>query len=1437
MAQAHDGDVESNAAITTTAKNDKKKKLPTASFLSLFRFASSVDILILSLGILFCIAMSATLPGINIVFGDMIDSIASPLETQEVMRTALFGMVYLSIYGFVTFFLGYSLCGWAASRIANGFRGRFLEAVLRQDATFFDHAERGSLTLMLSDAAYDIQSGLADKFAGMLQGIFQFAFGFGIAFYYGPLLSLVLLACTPVLAGIMTLLILWGSEDGLLGKEAYEMASGIATEALSNVRTVFSLNIETEMSNRYDARLKESEVAAVSQARKVCLLSSLLFGVMFVMYGIGFYYGAVLIADSTDNAIADHPAPEAFLNGQSPYDSLYSNTTDKWCGAGGAGGNQYKLGSEAYEICACGLPWDLIAGLASGSPNCGCGFGGDITSNARFSTNKGCFTGGKTMLVFFSVLIGAFSAGQIGPGLKALNESRAAASKIINIIDRRPEIDVTAMDGKVRLDKGSVRGELVLEQMQFRYKPKDDDTTADGGTDSNASGTEQEETEHLEGRPVFGGCNLTIAAGQSVALVGESGCGKSTIAKLIQRFYDPTEGKILLDGVDLRDIAVSDLRANIGVVSQEPLLFDRSVRDNIRYGKPDASEEEIVSAAKSANAHSFIQNFPDGYDTMVGPGGSKLSGGQKQRVAIARAILRNPAILILDEATSALDNKSEKIVQQALSRLLTEDENSQRTTIIIAHRLSTVRNADKIVVLGSPEGTSTALTGSIILEEGSHDELMSIEGGFYKALVGAGGKSEDDDTSEISSSSLDLVALEDEFLTSPVKIGKDTDPKAGTKTSGGDSSWKEKLFGKKKDATEIAKVKEENQKLKLNKSRVWKYTKPEMPLIVIGSFASIVKGTLFPLLSLAFSEMIITWFVSDTDEMRKDSLKWSYFFYGLAAASFVFEFIQKYLFEKVGERLTKRLRSDTFRGMLRQDVTWFEDEANGVGVLSSRLATDVKYVRLVAGQGTASVLETVSALTTGIIISLTASWEIFLVMLAMVPILGVAEMLNMQALMGSEGSIRSEMTKSTNTLHETITGIREVQAFSMENMIVRDIKISLFDTIGPSSRKAAITKGFMMGIVQAVTFLVYAVAFWFGGEMIEAERITFADFNKALWAMAFAASGLGQAALFAGDTAKAAVALKAIFAILDHKSDINSNPWENDGLADPHVGSPVVRALSQGGLAHGTAKLSGVNFAYPTRKAAKIFDEIELSIPAGKVVALVGSSGSGKSSVIQLLQRFYDPISYKEEKKDGKTEMVVNNENGIVSIDGGNMKQLDCRWLRRSIGLVGQEPVLFNETVYNNIALGKEDCTKEDVEEAAKNANAYDFIMKLQDGFDTMVGNAGSKVSGGQKQRIAIARALVGRPKILLLDEATSALDNESEKIVQASLDALVKASGGDRTTIIIAHRLSTIRDADVICVLENNGDGSKVVEMGSHNELMELGQKYKALVEAYEKK
>ena len=220
------------------------------------------------------------------------------------------------------------------------------------------------------------------------------------------------------------------------------------------------------------------------------------------------------------------------------------------------------------------------------------------------------------------------------------------------------------------------------------------------------------------------GCTLNIPAGATVALCGRSGSGKSTIIQLIERFYDPHEGRVLLDGVDLKTLNVRWLRAQLGLVSQEPVLFQGTVAQNIAYGKPtEASQEEIEAAAKMANAHSFItESLGDGYATQVGLSGGKLSGGQKQRVAIARALIKCPAVLLLDEATSALDNESERVVQAALDEVMAKQK---RTTVVIAHRLSTIRNASKIAVLDKGR----------VVEEGTHDELLALAGVYHRLAL------------------------------------------------------------------------------------------------------------------------------------------------------------------------------------------------------------------------------------------------------------------------------------------------------------------------------------------------------------------------------------------------------------------------------------------------------------------------------------------------------------------------------------------------------------------------------------------------------------------------------------------------------------------------------------------------------------------------------
>lgn len=584
-------------------------------------------------------------------------------------------------------------------------------------------------------------------------------------------------------------------------------------------------------------------------------------------------------------------------------------------------------------------------------------------------------------------------------------------------------------------------------------------------------------------------------------------------------------------------------------------------------------------------------------------------------MAIARAIVRDPPIVIFDEATSALDNKSERIVQQALDKLIRhghEDVHSagkSRTIIVIAHRLSTVRNADKIVVLGSREGTST-LSGSVILEEGNHEQLMNVENGFYRALVGTGEQKSSDlvedgpqGPSNAADEELSMI-LDASSEKQPRDSSANIVPEKEKETTGGIFS---RLLGKK-DPENAVQEAEEKKRQAENKARVWTYTRPELRWIVFGSTASIIKGTIWPLLAIFFSWMIVIWYSSDTDYMVQRSLEYSYGFYGLSILFLITEAAQKSSFELVGERMTTRLRGDLFRAILSKDITWFENDANAIGILSSRLATDIKLIRLIAGQSTAATLESVTSLTTGIIISATASWEMFLIMLSMVPALGISEALQFTAMKSSEGKIREQLSQSTDKLHEAVNGIREVQSFSLERITVNDIEARINETISPASRKAAVVKGLMMGMIQLIQFLVYAFAFFMGGILIEKGRISFEDFNRSLWAMAFAASGLGQAALFAGDFAKASAAGRAVFETLDFTPDINSEPWENNGIAEIASSQPTLRRIADKALQDGEVELSQVNFAYPTRKTAKIFDHLDLRIPHGKVVALVSSA-------------------------------------------------------------------------------------------------------------------------------------------------------------------------------------------------------------------------------------
>ena len=732
-------------------------------------------------------------------------------------------------------------------------------------------------------------------------------------------------------------------------------------------------------------------------------------------------------------------------------------------------------------------------------------------------------------------------------------------------------------------------------------------------------------------------------------------------------------------------------------------------------------------------------------------------------------------------------------MQEALDNLL---KMKKRTTIVIAHRLSTVRDADKIVVLEN----------GAVVEQGTHNNLLAQEASLYATLVNMQMTSMGDDVGETGTTALPVDEIPNKNeITEAVAIRSSERPTTQnsavsneeynvTKSLGMAQKKNQPLYkevsleddeelrvmmattvGKTIIATEVE-VEEKTSSI----GWIWALGAPERPYLVAGLFGAVLLGASFPILGYLLAAMIGIFFNPSPTDMMTRAAYYAYLFLAVAASQLIGVYLAQYCFGVMTEKLARRVREKSFLKMLQMEVTWFDRSENTPGTLSQQLATDCMMVKALTGERASTSASQIVTFVVSFAIAFYQCWEMTLVMVGLFPVIGMAFALQHKFVTSAAGASMTATNEAGSVASQTLLNIRTIHAFSLEGISAVSFEKNLVEPLKQFIKKGTVT-GLGMGFSQLVILSGAGLAYYTGGQLVLLGRATFTQVIAVILTIMLGAIGLGQFAADASDKAEALTAAKKIQKLWQLKTTITA--MNEDGEVLREVKGDIV--------------LKNVCFSYPMRPDHQVYNNMNLTIEAGQTVALVGPSGCGKSTVVALIERFYDPSA------------------GSVLLDGKDIKSLRVSWLRQQIGLVSQEPVLFIGSIADNIAYGKENATIEEIEAAARMANAHDFIAAFPDGYQTQVGEKGVQLSGGQKQRVAIARAIVRDPKILILDEATSALDSASEQVVQAALDNLLILK--KRTTIVIAHRLSTIKKADKIVVLS---DGV-VVEQGTHDELL----------------
>ena len=1144
------------------------------SYVTLYRYATRTDLLIVVVSAILSIAAGALLPLMTIIFGQLVGVFQGffngtlPRSTfnHQLSHFSLY-FVYLAIGEFVTVYISTVGFIYVGEHMTRKLREQYLAAILRQNIAFFDKLGAGEITTRITADTNLVQDGVSEKVSLTLNALATFFTAFVIGFIKSWRLTLILsstvLAIVLVMGGGSSFIIKYNKRS----LEAYALGGTVAEEVVSSIRNATAFSTQNKLARQYDEHLTEAEKWGSKTKTALAYMLGSMFLIIYLNYALAFWEGSRLLV------------------------SGYMNVSD-------------------------------------------------------------------ILTILLSIIIGAFSLGNVAPNAQAFTTAVAAAAKIFNTIDRISPLDPASEQGE-KLAK--VDGVVELRAVKHIYPSRPEVT-------------------------VMHDVNLVVPAGKTTALVGASGSGKSTIIGLVERFYDPVGGQVLLDGHDVQTLNLRWLRQQISLVSQEPTLFGTTIRGNIAHGligtrhetaSETEKEELIVRAAKMANAHDFVSGLPEGYETNVGERGFLLSGGQKQRIAIARAIVSDPKILLLDEATSALDTKSEGVVQAAL-----DVASEGRTTITIAHRLSTIKGAENIVVMS--EGR--------IVEQGTHDDLIDRRGAYYNLVeaqrIAANTNADDDDEDDDAAAAADA---------SP-EPGDDGIARTPSKEKGGafavdpdDADVANKLAlkrtatGKSVSSVELKKRGPEQGKqygLWTLIKVIGAFNRQEWHLMLVGLFCSVIAGGGNPTQAVFFAKMIVSlsFPASGYARMRHDVDFWAWMYFMLAWVQFLSLCGQGVAFAYCSERLVHRARLQAFRTMLRQDIAFFDREENSAGALTSFLSTETTHLAGLSGVTLGTLLVVSTTLIAAIALSCAIGWKLALVCTATIPILLACGFFRFWVLAQFTTRAQKAYESSASYACEATSAIRTVASLTREGDVWERYHQQLTAQERRSLHSVARTST-LYAASQSLMFMCIALGFWYGGGLIASHEYSMFQFFVCYSAIIFGAQSAGTIFSFAPDMGKAKGAAQQLKTLFDRKPEIDS--WSPDGAKVDSV--------------EGSIEFRDVHFRYPTRPEQPVLRGLNLTVKPGQYVALVGASGCGKSTTIALLERFYDPLA------------------GGVYVDGREISGLNVLDYRRHLALVSQEPTLYQGSIRDNVLLGadNDDVPEEAIVQACKDANIYEFILSL----------------------------------------------------------------------------------------------------------------------------